>query len=266
MIRLSRQSLLLAAPLGLLGLSACDTLDGARGADSIFAIVQSTTPEDAAELALDRYNVDNRYRGVTLLADASFGGAESYIRLYEDASRDEDSGVRQAGIRALGLHGRPEHAAMIAQRLTDEDPHVRREAAMALQRLHNPVVTRALVRSISQENEVESGVRAEAAHALGQYRQYPVLDALVIALDDPSLAVNAATIESLETLTGQNFGLDRFAWTAWIDESSNPFLAGRVYAYPGFERDRKLIEYLPFVPGPPNEPEGAPIGLPRDGG
>ena len=248
-------------------LAGCDSLQGARGADSILvAFSPTSTPQDAAELALDRFNPDNRFRGINLLADADFGGAEVYLRLYEDAIEDEDAGVRQAGVRALGLHGVPEHAQLIAQRLTDPVDGVRVAAARALQRLHNTDATPALMVAISTANETNPDVRAEAAHALGQYRQFPVLDALISALDDPSLLVNKATLEALETLTGQNFGLDRVAWTDWLEEAERPFLAGRVYAYPGFKRDRRLLEYLPFVPGPPNEPAGAPIGLPRDGG
>jgi HEAT repeat protein len=252
--------------LGALTLVGCDSLQGARGANSILAIGAPPAPEDAAELALDPYDADKRARGTRLLADANFGGADVYLRLYEDAVGDEDSGVRQAGVRALGLHGGPEHAPLIAERLTDDDRLVRVAAGRALQRLHNPEVVPALIRAIDAEREEEAPVRSEAAHALGQYREPRVLQALIAGLADSSLAVNTATIESLETLTGQNFGLDAAAWLGWLRRADDPFLAGRVYAYPGFQRDQRLIEYLPFVPGPPNEPPGAPVGMPRDGG
>lgn len=244
----------------------CDAFDAARGAPTLAAVFAQPTAEDSTALAMDPYDPDKRYRGVTQLANADFGGADVYLRLYEDAASDEDSGVRQAGVRALGLHGTPEHVPLIAERLEDEDRLVRIEAARALQRLHDASAIRPLLTRLQMEVEDEAAVRAEAAHALGQYRRPQVLDGLIAALADPSLAVNHATVQSLETLTGQNFGLDQREWVAWTRGAEDPFRAGRVYAYPGFERDRKLYEYLPFVPEPPTEPAGAPVGLPRDGG
>ncbi|MEM7755869.1 MAG: HEAT repeat domain-containing protein, partial [Planctomycetota bacterium] len=209
---LTSKAAVTAACAGVLTFAVgCDNLQSARGATSIFALVPQTSPDDAARLALDPYNADNRYRGVTLLADADFGGAEVYLRLYEDATGDEDAGVRQAGVRALGLHGGPEHVELITPYLTDDDPLVRATTARALQRLHNDRAVRPLIAVLSEDAEREPEVRAEAAHALGQYRETRVLDALINALADPSLAVNTATLDSLETLTGQNFGLDRRA-------------------------------------------------------
>lgn len=255
----------------LAALPACDVVDAVpRGARSLADAFQPPSPEEAVDLALDKYSPDNRYRGLAILANAPFGGGEPYIDLYVDSLDDDDSGVRQAAIRALGLHGRPDHVPLILERLEEENALVRAESARALQRLHNPQAIPALLKHIQPRYDRDPAVRAESAHALGQYRQPRVLASLIAALDDTSLAVNRNALLSLETLTGQNFGLDSKDWINWIDQHNQPperlFAAGRTYTYPGYERDRRLIEYLPFVPDPPKETESPPVGLPREAG
>lgn len=256
-----RQFVRTAAVLSLVVLSACDTFESARGAKSVLQLFQPPTPEDAVELALDRYDADKRYRGTALLANQPFGGEAPYLRLFEDAVADPDSGVRQVGVRALGIHGVPTHVPMIVDRLSDEEWLVRIEAARALQRLHNPVAILPLIARTKPLDELQAGVRAEAAHALGQYREPRVLQALIAALNDPSLAVNHNALTSLEVLTGQNLGYEPAVWLAWLDETRDPFAAGRAYTYPGFERDRLWYEYIPFLPQPPNEAESMPVGM-----
>lgn len=250
-----------AAALSLVALSACDSFESARGATSVLQLFQPPTPEDAVESALDRYDADKRYRGTALLANQPYGGEGPYLRLFEDAVIDPDSGVRQVGVRALGIHGDPEHVPLIVERLTDEEWLVRMEAARALQRLHNPVAITPLIARIKTEEELLAAVRAEAAHALGQYREPRVVQALIAALNDPSLAVNHNALTALEVLTGQNLGYEPATWLAWLDETRDPFAAGRVYTYPGFDRDRLWYEYIPFLPQPPNEAESMPVGM-----
>lgn len=241
----------------------CGVMDSVpRGADSLLQVFEGPTPTEAAELALDKYNPDNRFRGVQLLANADFGGQEPYIPLYVDALKDEDPGVRWIGVRALGRHGDPEHVPMIIERLHDSDTLVRAESARTLQRLHNPVAIDALLNAIDPEAEPEASVRAEAAHALGQYAEPRVVQALIARLDDSSLAVNRNTLVALRTLTGQDFGLDRRAWLDWVDATPDLFAARQPYTYPVFQRDKKLVEWLPFVSPPPNEAESTPVGLP----
>lgn len=249
---------------------ACDTLEGARGADTLLAAFTPATPSQAAAWATDPYNPDLRYRGTLLLANATFGGEPVYVELYEDHIDDPDSNVRAAATRGLANHGTPDHAELILDRLGDDDEFVRREAARALQRLHNPVVVEELLIAAREPDlerpdvpaEEDPEVRALAAHALGQYAEPRVVEALIAALADRSLSVNLAARDALSTLTGQDFAFDRRDWLDWYDAAEDPFAARRPYTYPVFQRDRKLIEYLPFVPGPPNEPESTPVGLP----
>jgi hypothetical protein len=112
-------------------------------------------------------------------------------------------------------------------------------------------------------SESDPQVRAEAAHALGQYPEPRVLQALIAGLDDVDLSVNRSALQALRTLTGQDLGLDRPAWVAWQQSTKTPFAARGIYLYPVFNRTKRIYEYIPFIPPPPNELEGTPTGLPR---
>ncbi len=228
--------------------------------ESVFEIFEPTTPQQAAAWAVDPYDADSRQRGILLLANAPFGGEPVYVDLYEAALDDSDSGVRTAAVKALGLHGRPEHAEAIAAFLTDDSRILRWESATALQRLHNPDVIEELAERLDDEVEQEPEVRAAAATALGQYTQIRVVDALIGALDDPNLHVNRATQAALRTLTGQSLGDQVGPWVAWMRETDDPFAEGEPYEYPVFNRDRRFVEWvLPWLE-PPNEVAAAPAG------
>lgn len=145
--------------------------------------------------------------------------------------------------------------------LTDEDELVRLEAARGLQRIHAPQAVPVLLERLDRSIEPNPDVRTEAAIALGQYPENRVVRGLIAALADRRLAVNSGTLESLRTLTGQDFGYDRRAWLDWFGASKTPFAARSVFIYPVFHRDRRLIEYIPFVPQPPNEIAAQPAGV-----
>jgi len=244
-------------------LTGCGTFDGVpRGTTSLLdALIPRTSPSEAAEMAVDPYSPERRYKGTTLLSNAQFGGQPVYLELYLDAIEDEDPGVRSAGVRALGRHGEPEHVPQIVALLDDEDRFVRFEAARALQRVHSPDVVPTLLDVIRLEEEPDGDVRVAAAGALGQYPEARVVQGLIGALADRRLAVNYAVRRSLITLTGQDYGVDRAAWLTWVEQSEDLFAGQQPYVYPAFSRDKKAFEYLPFVPQPPNETASTPVGL-----
>lgn len=255
-----------------MGVTGCDIPESAKGAKSILALSQPMSPEMAAQMALDPYNADDRAKGTMLLANAYFGGEDVYHRLYLERLEDEDPNVRAAALRGLALHGQPEDVPAIVKHLADDNARVRLEAVRALQRIHNPVAIDALIVSTKQPvpaskertGDSEPDIRAAAAIALGQYADPRVVLPLIEAMDDPYLSVNLAAQQSLHTLTGEDFGLDRNAWVRWYDKTKNVFANRQPYVYPVFERDRKFWEYIPFVPQPPNESAGPPAGMPLE--
>jgi len=243
-------------------LGGCDSFESARGAKSILAVAQGPTPTQAAAWALDEYDPNNRYRGTMYLATKPWGGGPEYMQLYVDAINDEDAGVRSAGVRGLALHGGPQHAPLIIETLKDPDTIVRLDSARALQRIHSPLAVGPLIEAMQQATEDSELVRAESAEALGQYAEPRVVDALIASLTDTNMAVNNATRRALRTLTGQDFELDISAWVDWARGNPNLFAGRSAYVYPAFWRDRKFIEYLPFIPPPPNEEPAMPVGFP----
>lgn len=262
--------------LAALPLAGCQ-LNTRPGAESLLEAARDDIPPgESAAMALDPYDANRRAIGTLTLANQPFAREAVYIRLFVDNAADADPLVRQAALRGLAIHGRPEHATILAAALTDAVPAVRLEAARGLQRLHNPATIEALLIAAREPDalrertsrgvrisEPDAQVRAEAASALGQYPDARVLQTLVAALDDSDLSVNRAALGSLRFLTGQDLGVDRQAWTGWLRETKEPFRARSAYVFPVFNRERRLWEYVPFLPQPPNEVPGTPAGLPR---
>lgn len=269
MISRTRTATILAALATTAALTACGTALNENAGDtsantSIFQLIPlPPSPVVSVQWANDPYDPDKRYRGTLALANADFGGERIYIELFERHLSDAYAPVRIAAIRGLALHGSGRHAIEIAKLLADTDRSVRREAAIALQRLHNPEVVGQLIARTRPDTEFEKDVRAEAADALGQYAERRVVQALIAALADPRLSVADRAAASLSTLTGQDFGPSRTAWTTWAtDNAGNLFDERQNFTFRVFNRDRRWFEHIPFWPPPPNETAATPAGMP----
>ena len=185
------------------------------------------------------------------------------MEMYTLATEDGDPAVRAVAVRAFALHGGPDSAPLLADILTnDEAATARREAARALQRIHNVEVVETLMAALDPSAEEDPDTRAYAATALGQYAEPRVVQALIGALQDRRLAVNHAALESLKTLTGEDYGLFTRRWLAWTNETKELFAGRTQYVYPVFHRDPTIVELiLPWF-DPPNEKPGSPAGMP----
>jgi len=254
-----------ATLLALAALGGCDTIqsDFSQFVDS-FA---QPTPAEAAQWAADPNDRENARRGTVLLANAPWGGALPYLRLYRLYAEDApDPLVRAAALQALGRHGDASDAVLVAKSLASPFRQVRLAAAKSLQRLHDPAVADSIWPRLIDAGE-DPDVRAELAIALGQYQTPAVFQALVAALSQRELAVNIAAVDALRTLTGANLGLDEDAWLRHYASSATPFANGRIYMYPTFVRrldiwDR-LIFWMPAVFEDPDVPEGLRVMGPR---
>ena len=182
--------------------------------------------------------------------------------MYRDYVENETNPlVKAVAIRALGRHGTPEDAKLIAARLDEESVQVRWEAVKALQRLHQPAVVPSLLDVLRRAGE-HSDVRVDAAVALGQYPQDRVFQGLVAALDARELAVNVAAERSLRMLTGQELGSDPRTWLNWYNaHADDPFEAGLEYLYPTYRRKESFFEKLAFWSRRNFEQPAPPIGL-----
>jgi hypothetical protein len=246
-----------AALLGLaLSLPAgCRTVTG----EPVF-LADVPEPAEALDWARNRYDPDKRRTALKWFAHAPWAGGEVYLEIYRALVEDPDPTVRQAALVALGRHGKPADASLVALRL-DLDPNagVRLQAARTLQRLHHDDAVEPLLEALAED--ADSWVRAAAAKALGQYPRADVLLALIEALDDEKLEVAAGARRSLVYLTGEDYRYDTIGWFAWAKQVEQPFAQQRLFVYETFWRAQRWYEFiLPFL-GPPNEAPGVPHGI-----
>ena len=250
--------MLVAGPVAA-GLAGCDTIssDFSTFAESF----TPPTPQEAAQWAADPNDAENARRGTILLANAPWGGATPYLRMYRlYAEESPDPLVRAAALQALGRHGAPEDAALVAKNLASPFRQVRLAAAKALQRLHDPAVADAIWPRLVDGSE-DPDVRTELAIALGQYQTPAVFNALVAALSQRELAVNAAAVDALRTLTGKVDAIDETAWLTAFVSSPTPFADGRTYLYPTFRRELDLWDRLLFWAPVTFEQPDVPVGM-----
>lgn len=243
--------------------TGCDTIG--QDFDAFTEELIPLTPPEAAKIMIDPNDPDNRRRGTLLIANSPFGGADPYVNIYRDmAIRDRDPLAKAAALAALGRHGIPDDAILIAASLDDENPQVKWSAAQGLQRIHNPAVVADLLHVLRRDDE-QTDTRIAAAVAVGQYPQDRVFQGLVGALEHRELALNLAALTSLQTLTGEDFGLEARAWLAWYNDTSEPFAGQREYLYPTYQRDETWLERLAFWSSTTFEQPARPAGLRPEG-
>lgn len=251
-------ALAVVAPLGC-GLNLAGGNDFNQ--ESVLTLFAPPSPTEVARWAADPYDPDKRQRGLTLLANAQWGGAPAYLRFYRVSIGDKDPAVRATACMALGRHGEPADASLLIGRLADKEPIVRRAAARALQRIHAPAAIRPLLRAADARMEDDPETRAAAATALGQYADKRVVQGLIATLRDRRLLVNEAAKDSLAVLTGQDFGYDPNAWLAWTRQTDDLFAGRGRYLHPAYRRAPRIWEqFIPWMQ-PPNETASVPVGM-----
>ena len=251
-------------------LAGCNR-NATQSSDSVLGFFGELMPPSPLEVANDAFNPydpDQRRRAINLLSNASWGGAEPYMKVYRlmltPGSADEDSTVRAAALRALGRHGTAEDVKLVTPWLISSEPRfVRFEAATALQRLHAPTAIEPLINALRSDEAAD--VRASAANALAQYPEPRVFQALVGALHDEDFAVVTESVASLELLTGRKFGEDGAQWLAWSEQTQNLFAHGSVYYYPQYVKPPSFLDTLQFWKEAEKVEPRQPTGLAPNG-
>src|SRR5262245_59893803 len=91
---------------------------------------------------------------------------------------DRDATVRENARHQLIRHQSPEVTRELVTALIDPSPHVRWEAAKALQSIADPVAAPALMHALDDDRDDVRWVAAEALIALGKIGQLTVLSGL----------------------------------------------------------------------------------------
>jgi HEAT repeats len=245
--------------------AGCDTISS--DFESLTEAFNPPTPAEAATWAVDTSNPENQRRGIALLASAPWGGAEPYQKLYRlYVEEPTDPLVRSFALRALGRHGDASDAKLVARELNSPFRLVRLEAAKALQRLHDPEVADAMWKKLIDQVE-DAEIRTELAVGLGQYPSDAVFQALVAAVDHRELAVNLAALDSLQSMTGQDFGMSQKAWLDWRSsvDATSAFRTDERFLFPTFQRDKGFFDYLMFWAPLTFEQPGMPVGTTSTG-
>jgi len=123
---------------------------------------------------------------------------------------EPDPIVRGAIIRATSDFRTPLAHQIVEAGLRDESPTVRVACCQALGK-------RAEARSVSSlaavlRDDEETDVRLAATEALGQIKDPTAIAAVAIALDDRDPALQFVGTQSMQSITGKNYGGDVAAW------------------------------------------------------
>ncbi len=105
------------------------------------------------------------------------------------AVKDDDAGVREASVRALGNIDEREAVPALLGALRDKVVPVRAAAALALGEIEDPSAVEPLMRTTLRDSEAE--VRSQAAWALGEIEDPRAVEALVAALKDTDADVRS---------------------------------------------------------------------------
>jgi len=228
----------------------------------MMASIMPPSPGEAAKDALNPFDADRRRNGVAWLSSAPFGGEEVYVRTYRLLLTDEDSTVRAASVRALGLHGVVDDANLLVPLLDDRSDFVRWETAKALQKIHNPKAIDALVKHTQVTSEESADVRMACCQALGQYAEPRVFDALVGAVNDTNYSVVRSARGALQTLTGFDLGSDSTLWLIWQKKNLDTLFAQRgEYTWQPFEKPPSTLDNLQFWKDAKPVERQKPVGI-----
>jgi HEAT repeat protein len=137
------------------------------------------------------------------------------IPILRKGLKDPDPRAVQASVEGLTELKVPDISASLLEGLKDASEAIRVNSAKSLSAFHDSSVVNALTQAL--QKDVSPAVRRAALRSLTNSAGAPAFEpalALLRSKDaDPESKENA--VQSLQSLTGQNFGQDVAAWTKW---------------------------------------------------
>jgi HEAT repeat protein len=133
---------------------------------------------------------------------------------------EPDPLVRQAVVSAIAEFRTPMAQQVLDAGLADENHAVRIACCQALGRRGEATSVAGLANVLRAEKDID--VRLAAAEALGKIKSPESIQALVVALDDRDPALQYVGVQSMKSLTGQDYGPDVQAWRSVATGGSPP--------------------------------------------
>lgn len=137
-------------------------------------------------------------------------GADLALQLQNET----DPIVRADVVRALGKVNTQAAQEALNMAMHDAEVNVRIAACEAWQETGGPDAVAALQELVSSDVNID--VRLAATRALGKFKDPAALQALAIALDDPSPALQYRAMEALKQSSGRDIGHDVVAWRDFV--------------------------------------------------
>lgn len=123
---------------------------------------------------------------------------------------EPDPLVREAVVRAIAEFRTPMSLQVLEAGLADENEAVRIACCKALGRRAETASVKSLANSLQADEDID--VRLAAADALGKIKSPEAVRAISVALDDRDPAMQYAGVQSMKSITGEDYGPDVQAW------------------------------------------------------
>jgi len=207
----------------LLLVPGCAAVEGTGSAvRNTFEIFSGDTALKAARAMEDERYPDRRRQGINKLVSRDYGQRDPYTKRYAQiAQSDPDWLVRVTAIRAMNRSRYEAGTPAFIKALSDENVHVRLEAAKALANVPDPAAAPELIKLVGNKSE-ERDVRIAAANALKHYKTLDVARALAGQVNGGDFGVAWQSRRSLGQMTGRDMRYDESAWLAYLTGPKKP--------------------------------------------
>ncbi|MBX9792437.1 MAG: HEAT repeat domain-containing protein [Pirellulales bacterium] len=175
--------------------------------------MREKTPEELMPTAEDR--IDQMRALAKQIPKGSAEEQEQFARkIAADLSTEQSPFVRREMYLSLsGVQSLTANSLLYAG-LQDADEVIRIACCQAWGQRGGPDAAKVLAETLSSESNLD--VRLAAARALGKAKDTGGVQSLGVALEDPNPAVQRRAMESLEQITGEDFGNDVDAWRTFV--------------------------------------------------
>ena len=142
--------------------------------------------------------------------------AQDMIQIVQN---DSNPLIRREAVRVLGQFTSPLAVQGLQDALNDGDHKVRLAAIDAWKQRGDSQSVEVLAGLVGSDTDQD--VRIASTRALADFKDWRAARALAIALDDHDPALQHRAIESLKSVTGEDYGGDLVAWRQYVQQGDN---------------------------------------------